>query len=234
LTNPATDSSTGYDVTITILDEGVTELESTQMRVYILDDVTVTATVDATLTFTVSGLSSGASVNGITTNATAQSATTSFGTLAIDGSSTTLAQRLNVTTNANNGFSVTVQQTDELTNGAGANINSFIDSPDETGSSTNPAAWVSPTGVLGQANTYGHMGLTSSDDDLSWGGGDPFGTALFAGLNGTEPLEIMYHNSIANGTGEGQVDVAYGIEINALQEAGDYQTTLTYVCTPTY
>lgn len=234
LTNPSSDSATGYDVTITILDEGVTELEATQMRVYVIDEISVTATVDATLAFTVTGLSSGSTVNGVPTNSDGGAATSTFGTLPTTGS-TTLAQRLNVTTNATNGFTVTVQQTDELTSGAGATINSFLDSPNDTGSTT-PAVWASPSAALGHTNTYGHMGLTSSDDTLAGGGGDPFANALFAGLNSTDLMEVMYHDGPANGTGNGtgQVDVAYGIEINALQEAGDYTSTITYICTPTY
>ena len=50
------------------------------------------------------------------------------------------------------------------------------------------------------------------------------------------PQEVMYHGGPADGSmqDKGSVEVAYRIQITALQEAGDYTNTLTYVATPTY
>ena len=47
----------------------------------------------------------------------------------------------------------------------------------------------------------------------------------------------MYHDGPADGVTEdiGRVTVGYQIQITALQEAGDdYNTTLTYIATPTF
>jgi hypothetical protein len=46
----------------------------------------------------------------------------------------------------------------------------------------------------------------------------------------------MYHNGPSDGlTADiGTTTVAYTVGITALQEAGDYSNTLTYICTPTY
>ncbi len=220
-------------VQVKTYNSGDTLLEESDVVVYIIDDVTVTAKVDARLTFTIYGLATSTDVNGETITGSSTPTALNFGTLD-DTSSSSLGQELKVSTNATGGFTVTVQQSGELENSAGAKINSFRDSQDGTGTTT-PEAWASPAGTLDKGNEYGHMGLTSEDSTLS-GGGDPFGTALFAGLDGTNATEVMYHSGPSDGTGDGVgvTQVAYKIEITSLQEAGDYENTLTYICTPTF
>jgi hypothetical protein len=231
-------SAGDYTVIIGSFDASYVEIESTDMKVYIIDDVSVTASVDAKLEFTIYGLATSTLVNGELTTGSSTPDELSFGTLdTTAGASSTLGHELKVSTNATGGFTVTVQQDHELENGAGANINSFQDSETGTGSTTPPLqSWSSPGGTIGYTNEYGHMGLTSEDSNLSWGGGDPFGDTLYAGLNDTDTLEVMYNNGPANGTGDGVgvAQVAYKIEITTLQEAGDYSNTLTYICTPTF
>ena len=84
------------------------------------------------------------------------------------------------------------------------------------------------------------MGLTSDDTDLSsLGGYNDFyhgGDAWFAGLNNTDPMPIMHHDGPSDGVTQdkGVANILYQVEVASLQEAGDYETTLTYVCTPTF
>ncbi|RLC38048.1 hypothetical protein DRH27_03235, partial [Candidatus Falkowbacteria bacterium] len=218
-----------YDVTISHDESGANE--STKMMVYIIEDVTVTARVDSNLTFSIGGLATTTTVNGDATTGTSATTTISFGTLDYDPAR--FGQILKVTTNSY-GFTVTVEQDGELESAAGANINSFRDSPTGTGTST-PEAWQPPAELLGQINTYGHLGVTSEDNSLT-GSTDPFGASLYAGFDGTTPIEVMYHNGPADGSTDhaGQTKVGYQIEISSLQEAGDYSNTLTYICTPTF
>ncbi len=227
-TNPG--SAGDYTINLATKNASDTELESAQVKVYIIDDVTVTATVDASLTFTISGVNANTTINGVTTTGTSTATTIAFGTLNTSASST-LGQALAVSTNATDGFVVTVQQDQELTSAAGANINSFDNSPDGTGSTT-PHAWAAPAGTLDLTHTYGHMGITTDDSDLA----TDFTGSKYAGLNSTNPLTIMSHNGPADGLtqNKGYAKVAYTIEITDLQEAGDYTNTLTYICTPTY
>ena len=129
-----------------------------------------------------------------------------------------------------------VYQDDELRNSQSDTINSFDNSADGTGSTT-PHAWTSPLGILDDYKTYGHMGLTSDDSTLT--SGDDFGDELYVGFNGygsAHSVEVMHHGSPADGTtiDKGRTLVAYTAEISALQQAGDYETTITYVATPTY
>lgn len=232
ITNPG--SATYYPINITTLEADMTtEIDSSQVMVYIIDDVRVTATVNATLSFAIGSLgpdSGKTTVNGIALSASSTATTIEFGTLNA-GSAVTLGQSLAVTTNADDGYIVTVQQDGELTSGAGATINSFNNSPDGTGSTT-PGVWADPAGTLDHTNTYGHMGLTTDDADLA----TDFTGSQYAGLNGTAPMTIMSHNNPSDGTTQnvGLAAVAYTIKTSALQEAGDYENYLTYICTPTY
>lgn len=231
-TNPSTVGS--QMITINTKNSGGTIIEHSTFRVAIVNSVAVTATVQASLTFTISGIAttttSGVSVNGQTLTGSSTSNTLAFGILN-PGEKKTLGQRLNVTTNANYGYTVTVVQDHNLLSSNGATIDSFKDG---SAASTSPLAWVSPTGILGRANTYGHFGLTSGDATLS--DGNPFTGGLYKGFWHTTPVEVMYHTGVSDGltTGIGSSTVAYTVEISALQEAGDYSNTLTYVCTPTY
>lgn len=235
IVNPAGAGSVQLQVTAGTGDSGKTE-------VAIIDDVVVTAIVDTTFTFTITGLDNGTSVNGTTTTGTTTSTLVPFGTTTA-GVIGTLAQQLNVQTNAGNGYIVTVEQDGNLRSANGADIDGFRDG---TYVDT-PEAWgASPINTLLDENTWGHWGITSTDNDLK-GGGIDFGEDLWISAS-TTPRVVMAHDNPSDGTtgsdtaavGPGNDDVGqtligYQIEITALQEAADdYQTTLTYIATPTF
>lgn len=216
-------STTGIkNVTVTAYTSLGVEIESTAVAAFVIDSVTVTANVAATLSFAISGTSTGALINNVATTEDSSTTTIPFGTLT-DGNQKVVGQDLSVTTNASGGFTVTVEQSQPLTSGAGAIIDSFIDGTPSTG-----AGWTGPTPVLGSEETYGHMGVTSNDAGLASGN--------FVGLTTGVPQLVMYNGGVADGTtaGVGYASVAYSVEISALQEAGDYESSITYVCTPTY
>ncbi len=227
LTNPAVGS---YQIPLTA---GASDTGET--RVAIVDTVTVTASVDTYFTFSVEGVAGSSTVNsadltGGTTTATA----IPFGVLT-DGTASTAAQDLSVQTNARNGFVVTVETDQQLTSGL-ADIDSFRNGNDDTVA----VAWEAPTGDVGDENTWGHWGLTSTDDTLTDSLTNPFnvgsgGDRYVAVL--TTPVEVFRHTGPTDGTGagEGTTRVGYKVEISALQEAADdYTATLTYVATPVF
>ncbi len=228
ITNP--NSVNSYRIAVEHLEAGSAVLDSGDTRVAIIDDVVVTAAVATSFTFTISGVPAGVLVNGVTTSTTTATTTIGFGVLpTAANSSTTAAQRLNVSTNAVNGFTVTVKQDQDLTSSANNTINVFQDG---LGTAA-PAAWVAPANTLGSTDTYGHFGLTS-DDDINT---SEYGTALFVGNFATTARAVFHHNGPSDGTTAniGSTTVAYRIAIGSLQEAGnDYTNTLTYVATPIF
>lgn len=224
IVNPATTTSYTIDIGGTMPDSG-------QVRVAIVDEVVVSATVDASLTFTVSGVVSGQTVNGSATTTVANSTATTlpFGTLPVGGS-VTLAHDLSVATNASNGYSVTVEQSGDLQTPTGSTIDGFIDGA----YTTTPTAWQGPSAQIANPDTYGHWGLTSED-------GTTTRTAEFTSdtwvSGSTTPIVIMGHTGPADGVdpGVGLARIGYQVGISALQEAGsDYSTTLRYIATPTF
>ena len=220
VTNPATGS---YEFVVTA---GADDTGRT--RVAIVDTVLVTASVDTTFDFTVSGLATTTSVNGTSTTGSTTATTIPFGVLT-SGAVKTMAQKLDVVTNARNGFVVTVEQDGNLQSSTGADVDGFID-----GAYTDtPAVWVAPTNNIADENTWGHWGLTSDDSDLNTG--EFTGTKFVAAS--TTPRAIFSHTGPSDGTTQdkGTIKVGYQIEISPLQEAGDdYTTTLTYIATPTF
>jgi hypothetical protein len=223
LVNPVADANS-YEIPVTA------GADSGETRVMILDQVTVSATVDTIFTFTVNGVAELATIGSDTTGTTTTATSVAFGELTA-GNAVSAAQRLEVSTNAANGFAVTVSTDQQLTSANGAVIDAYQD-----GSfATTPDDWFSPNATPGQANEAGHWGLSSDDETLS--GGDFFtGGTQFVAASST-PVEVFRHGSPVDGSGDGQgtANVLYKVEITALQEAADdYTATLTYVATPIF
>ena len=222
ITNPTTPGS--YVIRV-----GGTQQDSADTRVAIVNTVSMTAKVDTSFTFTITGLATSTDVNGTTTEITTTATQIAFNTLT-PGTKKTGAQRLNVTTNAANGFTVTVVQNQNLLSNTGADINLFKDESQVAV----PTAWTQPVGTLGVATSYGHYGVTSEDATLT--AGDEFGVSLYAG-NLNTPRQVFFHGAASNGIAAniGETDVGFQIEVGPLQEAAnDYRNTLTYVATPTF
>lgn len=220
MTNPSSGGSVELTVNGSVPDNG-------QTRVAIIDDVVVTANVNTSFSFVISGVTNGATVNASpTTTATTTTATSvPFETLNA-GTSKVLAQDLAVTTNAINGFVVTVEQSQNLLSSTGADIDGF-----SNGAYTDtPTAWNAPTNNIAQENTWGHWGITSEDDDYSGS------TDLWIAAS-TTPRQVFRHTGPADGVTAdvGSTRIGYQAQITALQEAADdYNTTLTYIATPTF
>lgn len=223
ITNPAVVDS--YEIVVS------TGTDTGRTRVAIVNYVVVTAQVLTTFDFTVAGLATSTALNGTSTTGASTATEIPFGILASNGIYT-LGQELTVTTNARNGFVVTVQQDGNLESTTGADIDGF-----SNGTYVNtPTAWTAPTNGLLLENEWGHWGLTSDDATLNAGeftsaGGDKWVAAS------TTPRAIFTHNGPANGSTQnyGLAKVGYQVQVTPLQEAGDdYTTTLMYIATPTF
>jgi hypothetical protein len=223
VTNPSGIQSYEFQIT--------TPTDTGRTRVAIVNYVEVTAIVNTVFDFVVAGLGTSTSINGTSTTGSTTATTIPFGVLAANGIYT-LGQQLSVTTNARNGFVVTVEQDGNLQSSNGADIDSFAN-----GNHTNtPATWTAPTNGLLLENEWGHWGLTSNDSDLNGGEFTSGGGNKWVAAS-TTPRLIFEHNGPANGITQdvGQVEVAYQVQVTPLQEAADdYSATLMYVATPTF
>ncbi|NOY14686.1 MAG: hypothetical protein GXP43_00515 [bacterium] len=242
--NPSKSASAGtadtYLITMSTTNSGeTTTYDTATVRVAIIDAVTISATIQATLSFVVAGVSSSTSVGNSydATDVTTTATTIPFGT--INASTTyTAAQLLKVSTNATNGFYVAVKQDANLTDAASNDIDQFTDGTAVDNST--PSTWASPSGTPGSENTYGHLGYGTTDTTLTdlngSGTSSRFATAKFAGLTTTYEA-VLSHGSPADGTGSdtnGQGYAVYQLEVSGLQQAGIYSSTITYLATAQY
>jgi hypothetical protein len=227
VTNPAAGA---YQITV-----GGTMADSGTTMVAIISTVTMTAAVSTAFTFTITGVAAGqTSANGESSPSTTTVATTAtsvpWGTLTAGAANAeTARQDLAVTTNATNGFTVTIQENQPLTAGTGAVIYNFANG---TNTAT-PTAWSSPSKTIGSPMTYGHMGVTSSSTE----GTSEFISAKYVGNIQAAPRTIMSYSGPSDGTvnDKGLTQVGFKIEITSLQAAGnDYTNVLTYVATPVF
>lgn len=225
LVNPASVGSYAIALTAGTQDVGET-------RIAIVAPVLVTAAVDTIFTFTVDGLSpANGDVNQAPINGTSTATTIPFGTL-VANDRVTVAQQLSVSTNAAYGFAVTAQVDQQLSSGS-AEFSGFAN-----GSfASTPIAYSSPTGSISNPDTWGHWGITTDDETVA--PGDPFAVATvgeFYVSASTTPTTVFAHTGPADGTTQnvGTARVGYTAEISALQPAGVYNATLTYVATPVF
>lgn len=221
-------------------------VDSADTRIMIVSHVTLTAQVATTFQFTVNGTTTAEQIGAGDNTTTASTATTlPFGLISPGAvNAKVLAQRLDVVTNAAHGFSVTVHADSNLASATGADINPFIDNA----ATAVPAAWQSPAGTIDTDTTYGHEGITSSDNTTNQSGtpAEFVNGTRYAGNFVAAPREVFYHSGPIGGhidsSGGGSDNegrrwcvVGYKIEIDALQEAAtDYTQVLHYVATPTF
>jgi len=239
--NPTTLGS--YEIEIAVAN---TENDIGRTRVVIIDQVEVTAIVATTFDFVISPVNVGTSVGGENTTGSSSTTTIPFGVLDA-GTPEFIAQQLNVTTNAAGGFVVTVEKDAPLLSSTGADIDEFVD-----GSGTDtPAAWTNPDGQLTNGaltnddDGWGHWGMVAVDNDLQGAGTAFSADDQYVAVPNT-PRAVFAHNGPSDGLvgaggpdtstdDVGQTFVGYKIEITPLQEAGDdYNTTLTYIATPSF
>ncbi len=223
LVNPAVTQS--YAITI-----GGTMPDSGSTRVAIIPAVVLQAAIDTNFSFAIVGVATDTAINGVTTTGATASTSMDFGTLS-PGTPKVLGLELQVVTNASNGFAVTVHEDQDLTSSGGASIHLFADG----NATSTPSPWTSPSGTSDQPNTYGHIGVTSNDSDL--GGGEYNGSLFAGGFQATSSQTVFSNNGPADGSTQniGKADIAFKIEISALQAAGnDYSNNLIYVATPVF
>ena len=187
-------------------------------KVAVISGISVSATVDETLTFTIAGVASAVTqkTGAITTVDTSADATTlPLGTLSTS-SNTIAGQNLTVSTNASGGYTTTLEYTAALTSGSDTIT-------DHSGTNATPTSFTA-------ANTEG-WGYTTDDASLGTGTTTRFGANdVWAGLSAT-PYEVAYS---ATSVSSEVTKMAYQAGISGTTEAGSYTTTFFYVTTPIY
>jgi hypothetical protein len=216
-----------------------TAVDKTTVTYTVINPITVSATVDPILIFTVSGVASG-SVAGNDANAgvagstavTSTSTTLPFGNVTV-GQKKVTQQKLDVETNANNGYNVYQRflTTNYMIGSANAS-NHFSPFVEGTATWASPKAWATPTGSTANTNTA-EIGLRTTDAAVSGGG---FGTSDFYGppTNTANGNLVKTSTTPDNGASGTSKYVSYKVEANAFQPADSYSGSMVYSVVASY
>ncbi|MFA4931185.1 MAG: hypothetical protein WC570_04965, partial [Patescibacteria group bacterium] len=185
----------------------------------IIDEgTTVTASVPSLLTFSIDGVAAGNACANSGGNASVTTTATTIPFGVYSGAQTKIAcQTLTVSTNATDGYVVTVQQNQDLTSAGSDIIAKF------SGTYAVPIIWTNPPG----SGTNSYFGFTTDDTDYSAFQSNKYSKFAanitpYAIALGTQPV-----------VDEANV-ISYQLEVNNLQEAGIYTNTVMYIATAVY
>lgn len=177
------------------------------------------STEGATLSFTISGLATSTVTEGITTDVATTPTGVPFGILPFN-TELEAAQRLTVSTNATEGYSMYVFQRQGLISSIGVEIDPV------TGTNPSPTAW--GVGCVDSAN--GCYGYHAGDDTLSGGSTRFSPDDSYAQFDATA-REVAF--SAIPVTSE-SIDIVYKTQVTDRQAAGQYESGVVYIIVPTF
>ncbi len=217
-----------------LLDQGTTKIAT-------VETVLVRAQVDATFTFTIAGIASGSNVylgnaTGCTTTDTINTGFASLpdvvdlASLPVNSATiNTSAQLMTIQTNASNGYSITATSSGQLSNKASGYAIASSTAGSAFPSTGANSAWFGIRACGTDANT-GLFGASSLNATRGSG-------AIYAWPTQTTSITLA---SKATGpinptsTTNGLITVEYAAAAGVETPSGNYDTTVTYVATPTF
>jgi len=231
--------------TKSIANGGGTTLESIVTKVAPVEGVLVSATVDETLNFTVAAVTSGniTATCGFTPSGTLMSSTATavpFGNNLLANTFYNAAQQLTVSTNAPSGYTVKVEENDQMgkegkicTGAAAAEVDNCI--KDTT---CNGGACTESTSADWFTNTNNGLGYSLSDVSganasfLYNESGRAFSTKQFADMEATETKQtIMSSATVVSGS---SACIVYRLSVSGTQPAGYYFNKIKYTASATF
>lgn len=172
----------------------------------------------AELVFTNTGVDTGVATEGIVTDAATGSSTITFGTLPFD-SEFEVAYRLNVDTDATEGYQVLMVSDQAMQDGYGTEL------PPVVGTNASPVGW--STGCSGLIACFGYH----AGDDSLFGGSSRFAPDnSYAAINETTYEEVAYSSVPVNE----YHDIVFKTQVSELQPAGLYTMGVSFIVIPVF
>jgi hypothetical protein len=172
-----------------------------------------------TLTFSIGGLASSTVTSGITTNIDTTSTAVPFGSL-LASSSAAGAQRMTVTTNAGQGYTIYSFASQGFVGNGPDQISPVA------GTNQSPVGW-SAGCTTSQSGCFGYH---TSEPVLSGGSTRFAADDTYAGFD-TSPQEVDYSSGA---TTSKSTDIVYRLQVRPTQESDAYSTNLTYIVVPVF
>ncbi len=240
ITNPAKTAAAGVadvnDVKITFT--GTPAADSGSALVATIDQVTVSVTVDSSLSFSISGVAGASCTQGTGTQVTTTSTTVPFGSsLVAVNTFYRGCQDLVVSTNASSGYAITAEEKTSLLSGSITLDDTRCDFASaecsEVVSAASTTAWATATNngfgytcsgsscnsAFATATEYNQFSCTGSDAQCNPGSG---GEAAQTPISTSTPVSADTSR------------IVYRLSVSGTQPAGSYSNTITYIATPTF
>lgn len=201
--------------------------------VALIEPVRITLTVEPLISFQIVGVAAGVSACGVTTNVSTQLGvegplTVPFGSLPIN-SFVNAAHTMMVSTNAVNGYVVTVQENRAMGLNGGATTtipNTTCDSGSCT--YTSNSNWVTAAGHPG----FGYSLESVSGATVPFTAGASFSAKAFPSAGSGQPAQIVMSGSTV--ADAHTANLCYRISVDATQPAGNYENQITYTATASF
>jgi len=216
-------------------------LDQVDVKVAPVEAVLVSATVDETLSFAVTGLSSGGTYCGQLTDVTTTAYSVPWGTIATPDSFLEAAQQLTVSTNADGGYTVKIEENDQMGKdgvtctgaGAGEGANCIQDTTcNATGCTESTSQDWTAAGTY-HGFGYSLANLSGTDAAFTYNeSGRTFSAKQIADQEASETRQTIMSNS--NPVSSKQIYVCYRIAISGTQPAGYYYNKVKYTATATF
>jgi len=237
ITNHTQGQADAYKIAISTRDGSENTLDSANVMVAPVEGVLVSATVDQTLSFTIAGVASGQSRCGATTTVATQPYSIPWGTIATANTFLDAAQTLTVSTNASNGYTVTIEENDQMGMngitctgaGAGESVSCIKDTTCDGGTCTQAATseWITATN-----NGLGYSLASVSGTPAVFYYGESSRTFSARQLADQEASETKQNIMTASApVSANQAYVCYRISISGTQPAGYYYNKVKYTAT---
>lgn len=243
-----------YTITVQTRDVGDNVIDDVNTKVAPVEAVLVSATVDMTLTFQVTGVSTGATACGNVTEVTTTPTSVPWGTISTADVFKNAAQKLTVTTNAEDGYSVKIEENDQMgKNGkvctgatAGEALSCIMDTTCNVSSACTQSAaseWTDAANYHGLGYSLQNVDgsdaafLYNSDDCSATLGG---GTGSFCAKQipdqevtpTAETKEIIMSNAAPVNSKD--IYTCYRIAVSGTQPAGYYYNKVKYTAAATF
>lgn len=176
------------------------------------------------LNLTISGVSGGATHNGLTSSHTSDDTALNFQSLGA-GNVVYLTQKLRITTNAPNGYTIYAQLENPIAGQVYSGQFSPFGATDATW--TTPQSWTEPTGVISNSNS-GWIAANTSDTNVS---GWSSGSGKLGPLS-TSKKPIAYSDG-PDPSGR-DIYITYAMGVNSLQASDVYKGNIIYSIEPIY
>lgn len=177
------------------------------------------STGGSTLSFTISGVASASSTEGVTTDVATTPTSVPFGSLTTDVE-VEAAHVLTVSTSASNGYKILAFERQGLVSANAGTIDPV------SGTNPSPSSW--STGCPGSASgCYGYH----SGEDVMDGGSTRFSANDSYAQFSQTPYEVAYS---ATPVTDKETNMVYRVVARNLQEAGEYESSLVYIVVPVF